>query len=304
MNKILEIKDITKKYKSITAVDKVNLTVNKGDIYGLVGKNGAGKTTLFKLIMGLIPQDSGEIIFESSDSKKKISLARRKLSFMIGSSFFPYLSAHENIEYYRRLKGIPNSDETKRVLKMLKLDNVKKPFKHFSMGMKQRLGLASALLGSPDIIILDEPVNGLDPEGITEIRRIIKKMNKEHGITFVISSHILSELELTATKFGFIDHGKLLMEISSEDLYQNTQKSLVLQVNDVQKAIILLETQLNAKNYKINRFNEIELHDFIEAPDKISELLMKNGVRLYKLEKKGMTLENYYMELIGGEQNA
>jgi ABC-2 type transport system ATP-binding protein len=304
MKTMIETKNITKKYQNALAVNDVSLTVRKGDIYGLVGKNGAGKTTLFKLILGLIPPSSGSLLIQGCNTGKGLSLARSNVSFMIGTPFFSYLTAYQNIEYYRKLKGIADPEETKKVLKITGLDHVKKPFKYFSMGMKQRLGIAHALLGLPDIIILDEPVNGLDPQGIFDIRAIIKRINEEHGITFIISSHILSELEMIATEYGFIDHGKLLKEIDCEELHRNTQKSLVIQVDDIKKAAILLETELSTKNYKINKYKEIVLNDFIKESDKVAQIFVQNGLRLFKLEKRETTLEEYFMNLIGDEPYA
>ncbi|MDR2416215.1 MAG: ABC transporter ATP-binding protein [Candidatus Peribacteria bacterium] len=200
---ILTTSDLTKTYKDFVALKQVSLAVEKGDIYGLIGRNGAGKTTFFKLIMGLSNRTSGTIII---DDQSDLHKARSSIGFMIGLSFFPYLTAYQNIEYYRKLKGIKDQQETERVLTLVELYGEKQPFKTFSMGMKQRLGIANALLGHPSIIILDEPINGLDPQGIITIRKMIKQMNEQEGTTFIISSHILSELDMVATKFGFIDH--------------------------------------------------------------------------------------------------
>jgi len=300
MSKMLETKNLAKKYKDFTALNNVSITVEKGDVYGLIGKNGAGKTTFFKLVMGLSPKTSGNIEIDNSSSLNK---ARSKIGFMIGLSFFPYLNPHESIEYYRRVKGIKDKKETERVLKLAGLYEVKKPFKSFSLGMKQRLGIANALLGNPHIVILDEPVNGLDPQGITDIRKIIREVNKKENTTFIISSHILSELDLVATKFGFINHGVLLKEISYKELHQQTSKSLIIEVDNFDKAINILETKLKIKDYEKGKNNEIILNEYLTEPDKVSRLLMENDLKLYTIKKQETTLEEYFFKLVGSGNN-
>jgi ABC-2 type transport system ATP-binding protein len=293
---MLSTNNLSKHYGDFVALDKVSISINKGDIYGLVGKNGAGKTTLFKLVMGLSAPTGGEIVIADEHDLLK---ARRRIGFMIGQSFFGYLNARENIEYHRRMKGIKDKKETKRVLKLVGLDKIKKPFKSFSMGMKQRLGIANALLGSPDIVVLDEPINGLDPQGISEIRQMIKGLNQKHGTTFIISSHILSELDLVATRFGFIDRGILLREISHQELHKQTQKSLVIEVDNTQKAVELMEAHLKLKNFSVNQSGEIVLEGNLREPDKIAELLVGNGLRLSTLKRQETTLEEYFISLAG-----
>ena len=300
MAEILKTNNLTKKYKEFIALNNVSLTVEHGDVYGLIGKNGAGKTTFFKVVMGLTEKTAGEI---SIDNNNDLNKARSKIGFMIGPSFFPYLNAYQNIEYYRKLKGIKDKNETDRVLKLVELYGVKKPFKSYSMGMKQRLGIANALLGKPPIIILDEPVNGLDPQGITDIRKIIKEINKKENTTFIISSHILSELDLVATKFGFIDHGILLREIHYKELHQQTSKSLIIEVDNTSKAIKLLETELKISNCEIGKNNEIILSKCLNESDKVSKLLVENGLKLYSIKKQETTLEEYFFNLVGGANN-
>ena len=301
MADVIKTCNLTKKYNDFIALDNVSLTVAKGEVYGLIGKNGAGKTTFFKVVMGLTEKSSGEVII---DNNKDLNKARSKIGFMIGQSFFPYLNPHQNIEYYRKLKGIKDKKETDRVLKLVELYDVKKPFKSFSMGMKQRLGIANALLGNPPIVILDEPVNGLDPQGITDIRKMIKDINKKENTTFIISSHILSELDLVATKFGFIDHGVLLKEISYNELHQQTSKSLIIEVDNFDKAIKLLETKLKIKDYEKGKNNEIIINEYLDQADTLSKLLIENGLKLYTIKKQETTLEEYFFSLIGGVKNA
>ena len=214
MNTLIQANRLTKIYGTHKAVNEVSLPLQKGEIYGLIGKNGAGKTTLFKLIMGISFPNSGSLSIMGSDNNHQLISGRKNIGFMMDSKFFPYLNAFENIEYFRDLKGIVDREETNRVLKLVDLYGVKKAYKNFSMGMKQRLSLANALIGNPDIVILDEPVNGLDPQGIVDFRKMIQRMNQDSGITFLISSHILNELALLSTRFGIIHNGTLIEEIT------------------------------------------------------------------------------------------
>lgn len=300
MKTIIKTDGLTKKYKGFAALDSVSLTVEQGDIYGLIGKNGAGKTTFFKLVMGLARPTSGTIeISQSAD----LDTARSQIGFMIGTAFFPYLNARKNIEYYRTLKGIKDRKETDRVLKLVSLDKEKKPFRAFSLGMKQRLGIAGALLGKPPIIILDEPINGLDPEGVMDIRKMIKQINRTEGTTFIVSSHILSELDLIATKFGFIGHGVLLKEISYKDLHKNTEKSLTLTVDNAEKAIKALEGKLKIKTYEKVKNNQVILTEDMSKSDKIAKTVVEAGVKLFEMRKQETSLEEYFFNLIGGGQH-
>jgi ABC-2 type transport system ATP-binding protein len=296
MNITLRTYSLTKRYKDFLALDNVSLSVNKGDIYGLVGRNGAGKTTFFKCVMGLAKITSGSV--EVVGEKNHSNAARGEIGFMINPSFFPYLGAQQNLEYLARVKGVRAADEVERLLKLVGLHGVKKPFKTFSLGMKQRLGIAGALLGSPGLVILDEPINGLDPEGIADIRRVIKDINQKHGTTFIVSSHILSELDLVATRFGFIESGVLIQDITHRDLHEHTKKSLIVEVNDPAKAHKLLKTKLNIAATISD--NQLFLKSHLDAPNQVAKILVDGGVELYKLQRQEMTLEEYFMQLVGG----
>lgn len=267
---IISLRHIHKSYGSHPVLQDVTLTVRQGEIYGLIGKNGAGKTTLFKIILGLTAFDQGQLSLAGSRSPAALSANRRKVGFFIGQNFFDYLSAGENLDYYRRMKGIRDKTEIRRVLQLVGLADTNARFGSFSMGMKQRLGIANALLGNPEILILDEPVNGLDPQGIAEIRRLILHLNQQAGMTILLSSHILGELEHTATRFGIIDHGRVLREITREDLQVPTD-TLQIRVDDAPRAARLL------------RENHIEVLQAAPA---------------YK------SLEDYYFELVGGKHHA
>ena len=210
---VIALSNVRKSYGKHQVLSDVNMNVNKGDIYGLIGKNGAGTTTIFKVILGLSEFESGTLSIMGGSDKKAVAAGRRHIGFFIGSNFFPGMSAKENLAYYCRLKGIKNAkEEIDRVLKIVGLNGVKKRVGRFSMGMKQRLGIAIALVGEPDFLVLDEPVNGLDPQGIVEMRQMLLKLNRERRITMIIASHILDELSRLATHYGFIDHGRMVQE--------------------------------------------------------------------------------------------
>ena len=233
---MMQTHNLTKKYGGQLALDSVSITLRQGDIYGLVGRNGAGKTTFFKCVMGLARPDAGYVEIggnaettgnaDIADGKSNHNTARRRMGFMISPSFFPYLDPYENLNYHCRLKGVRDKGEAERLLKLVGLDGVKKPFKAFSLGMKHRLGIASALLGEPSVVMLDEPINGLDVQGIIDMRAVIKDVHARLGVTFIISSHILGELDLVATRFGFIECGVLLKEITHAELHEQTSNSL------------------------------------------------------------------------------
>lgn len=301
MSVMIQTQNLTKTYGKYAAVNDVSLTVEKGDIYGLIGKNGAGKSTLFKVLMGLSDPNGGSITIMGGSSRKGLNEGRKHVGFMIGTNFFAYLSAYDNLEYFRKLKGIVDKNEINRVLKMVDLHGVKKPFKTFSMGMKQRLGIANALMGNPDVVILDEPVNGLDPQGIADFRKLIQRLNREYGITFIVSSHILGELGLMATRFGFIHQGRLVEEITAQGLHEKTRSSLYLGVNDAAQATTLLEEKLQTKQYRVLDQNSILLNEYINESQKVAKVMIENGLDVYQLKINETTLEDYFLNLIGGE---
>ena len=303
MENILKINGLSKKYGNFKALDNINLEVHEKDIYGLIGQNGAGKTTLLKIIMGLSKQSEGNISILNSKNESEILKNRKKIGFYIGQSFFPYLNAKENIEYYRRLKGIKGKNETNRVLDIVGLKGVKKPFKAYSMGMKQRLGIASGMLGNPEVIILYEPISGLDPQDIVDIRNIILLLNREYNTTLIVSSHILKELDLVANRFGIIDHGKLIKEISHEELHDKTSSSIMMKVDDKSKTINILNKIFNIENIKIIDENRIEINERLDNTNLINKTLIENNIEVYEIFKEESSLEDYYFSLIGGGKN-
>ncbi len=296
---ILKTNNLTKKYKEFTALDNVSITISKGDIYGLIGRNGAGKTTLMKLITTLTNPTSGE--FELfGEGENNITENKRRIGCLIENpSFFPNLTAYENLKYYAIQKGIVNFNQIDESLKLVGLeDAVHKKFKNFSLGMKQRLGIAFAILDNPDFIILDEPINGLDPIGISDLRETFKRLNEEKKITILISSHILSELYAVATRFCIIENGRVIKELSKEELDIECSKCVVIQTDNIKKAAIILEKELKTTNYKVIDKKEIRLYEYLDQISKISKALTKNDISILGLYETGITLEEYFKSVI------
>lgn len=297
---VLKLKNVTKSYGGKLAVDHVNMTIRRGDIYGLIGRNGAGKTTLTRLITSLTHTDSGEIELFGETTESGLQEARKRLGCVIETpALYPNLTAYQNLEYYQRLKGIPDKHAITKTLEIVGLtDTGKKKFCNFSLGMKQRLGIALALLNNPDFIILDEPINGLDPMGIIEMREIIKRLNEEHRITIMISSHILTELSLVATHYGIIDNGRMVKELTHEELNEQCQICLAVIVDDTAKAASVFETVLHTKNFKVISDKEIRLYDYLETPSKVNQQLVSSGISVISMTEVGDSLEDYFMSLV------
>lgn len=298
-NVILKTDSLTKKYKDFTALDEVSITIRKGDIYGLIGRNGAGKTTLMKLITTLTNPTSGKFeLFESAD--QNLNENKRRIGCLIENpAFFANLTAYENLKYYAIQKGIVNLEQIKEALELVELEDAQnKKFKNFSLGMKQRLGIAFAILDNPDFIILDEPINGLDPIGISDLRETFKKLNEERNITILISSHILSELYAVATRFCILEKGRVVKELTKEELDAECSKCIVIQTDNVKKASTVLEKDLHTTNYKVIDQKEIRLYEYLDHTDKVSKALTKNGINILGLYETGITLEEYFKTVI------
>ena len=300
---VLKTYNITKKYGEQLAVDNVNMTIKKGDIYGFIGQNGAGKTTLIRLITGLIHKSGGEIELLGANEENELNKARTMVGSLIESpSPYTNMTARENLEVSRLVRNIPGKECIDEVLNLVGLkDTGKKKVKDFSLGMRQRLGIANALLGNPKLLILDEPINGLDPMGIIEIRELLKKINKEKDITILISSHILGELSEMATTYGIIANGKLIEEISSSELSQKCRQYIDLKVDDAKKAVILLERQFGITDYEVLENNKIKIFSHLNETGAINMQLSKGGVVVEKIDIKGEKLEEYFMDRVGGE---
>ncbi|MBU5483943.1 ABC transporter ATP-binding protein [Clostridium sp. MSJ-11] len=303
---ILKTKNITKKYGDHLVVNNVNIDVKQGEIYGLVGKNGAGKTTLLRMMCGLTMPSKGEIDLFNETSQSGLNKSRRRIGCIIEApSFYPYLSVKKNLEYYRIQRGIPEKECIDELIRIVGLEDAsKKKFKKLSLGMKQRLGLALALMATPDLLILDEPINGLDPTGIVEFREILLKLNKERNTTIIISSHILGELSQMATMYGFINNGELIEQISSKELQEKCKRSLSIKVKNIEKAIVVIEKELGCNKYEVLNDNEIRLYEHIDTPEIIAEALVSNGVVFSSMNQIGVNLENYFINLIGGAHHA
>lgn len=295
---VLQTTNLTKKYKDFVALDNANITIHKGDIYGLIGRNGAGKTTLMKTITTLTNKTGGT--FSLFGSEEELTESKRRIGCLIESpAFFGSLTAYQNLKYYAIQKGITNDKQIDKVLKAVDLFKEKdKKFKNFSLGMKQRLGIAFAILDNPDFIILDEPINGLDPIGIKEIRDTLKRLNEEEKITILISSHILSELYLIANHFCFIDKGRIIKDLSKEELDLECSKCIVIKTKDVKKATVVLEKELSTTNYKVIDNTEIRLYDYLENTLKVNKTLLGNDIEVMGIYESGISLEDYFDSLI------
>lgn len=306
MREVIKTNNLVKKYGENIVLDNISITVNQGEIYGLVGDNGAGKTTLFRILSGQSNISNGSFELLGESSEKNIMKVRKRIGTIIENpSFYPKMTIEENLEYYRLQRGIPGKKNIDKILKEVGLLEVKKKkFNNISLGMKQRLGLALALLGEPELLILDEPINGLDPSGIIEIRNLLLKLNREKNITIIISSHILSELYNIATCYGFLSKGKLVEELSLEQLNEKCRSYLEINVTNPKKLSVLLEEKLGYKNYKIMPNGLIHLFEKDPINEEISRLAVENGIGLKSINEKSANLENYYLSLIGGVKNA
>lgn len=295
---VLRTENLTKVYGGHKAVNAVNIHVKKGDIYGFIGKNGAGKSTLMKIVAGLASPTEGKIeLFGSSDIEKQ----RMRIGSLIEEpGLYPGMTAAENLEVYRRAYGITNRRIVNDTLDFIGLgDTGKKKVGKFSMGMKQRLGIAIALLKSPDFLILDEPINGLDPMGIHEIREFLIALNREKNITMMISSHILGELSKIATTYGIIRDGELVDEFSAEELSTRCRRCQKLVVNNVERAVNVLEEQLQIKEFDVPEASVIRIYEHLEDIVEINHKLLLAGIEIKESYLAGQDLESYFMERIG-----
>lgn len=299
---ILKTNNLSKNYKNFTAIDRVNIQINKGDIYGLIGRNGAGKTTLMKIITTLTNKTDGEFELFNHKDNDLIQTKRRIGCLIENPAFFSGLSAYDNLKYYAIQKGIIDNNQIIQSLELVGLDDAKnKKFKNFSLGMKQRLGIAFAILDNPDFIILDEPINGLDPIGISNLRDTFKRLNEEKNITILISSHILSELYLLATRFCILEQGHVIKELTKEELDTECSKCIVIKTDDIKKATVILEKELNTTNYQVANREEIRLYDYLEQSQKINKVLVKNDINVKQIQETGISLEDYFKSLINSQ---
>lgn len=301
MEYVLTAHGLCKNYRHFKALNGLSLSVPKGSIYGLVGRNGAGKTTLIRLISGLQEPTSGEyILYGVYNDERGINKARRRMGAVVETpSIYGDLTAEENIREQYMILGMPSFDGVKEVLRLVGLENTgKKKAKNFSLGMKQRLGIAIALCGDPDLLILDEPVNGLDPQGIIEMRELILKLNRERMITVIISSHILDELSKLATHYGFIDGGRMVKEIGAEELEAACRKCLRAEVDNINS----LSVALDEMQVEYNVVSQTKADIFCNmSMTKLVTELAERGCQVISASEKDESLESYFISLVGGE---
>lgn len=304
MEKLLECKNITKKFGGKTALDDFSVSLYDGEIYGLVGPNGAGKSTFLKILAGYTNASTGTLELFSEESN--LYRVRRNMGFLIENpAFYTYMTGKNNLKYQCELKGINYNDDIINLTKEFKIfDALEKKVKSYSTGMKQRLGLVAATMNKPKILILDEPINGLDPEGIVELRNFLLRINREWKTTILISSHILNELSLIATRIGFIKNGKIIEESTIEELKEKSISYMALKFDEesINKAVAILETELNISNYKVKNNGLIEIYKNIEI-NEVLRKLSSNNIYLIAFENKTNSLEDYYIELMGGKIN-
>lgn len=302
-NYIIETKNLTKVYGEQTVVNSVNLHIEKGSIYGLLGRNGAGKTTIMKMILGLTDISNGEVsVFNQNIKGNEKKIYPRIGAIIETPGFYPNLTGTENLEIFAMLRGTAFPNAVKNALEVVGLPyKDKKLFGNYSLGMKQRLGIANAILHDPEVLILDEPTNGLDPIGIAEVRDFIKDLSVKKGKTILISSHILSEITLLADTVGIIDKGVLLEENSMEELNKKNRKYIILEVSDVSKAATILEKEFVITNYSVEDNNHIRIYSHGLDMAKINKSLVMNGISVASSQTCNDSLEDYFKKITGGE---
>ncbi len=300
---VIETKGLTKVYGDQTVLNAVNLHVKRGRIYGLLGRNGAGKTTIMKTVLGLTSITSGEIeVFGQNIMKHEKELYPRIGAIIETPGFYPNLTGTENLEIFAKLRGTASSNAVEHAMNVVGLPyKDKKLFSKYSLGMKQRLGIANAILHDPELLILDEPTNGLDPIGIAEVRKFIKTMSMEQGKTILISSHILSEIALLADDVGIIDHGVLLEENSMRELEEKNRKCILILVSDVSKAALILEQEFHLTDYSIQDQQTIRIYDTSLDVAAINKAFMLKDIAVMGSQVCNDTLEDYFKRITGGE---
>ncbi len=301
---VVETKGLTKKYGTTLALNNVSISVHRGEIYGFVGRNGAGKTTLIRVLTGIANPTSGSFTLLGAATKIEQKEARKHIAAMVETpALYMNMTAHDNLRTTLILKGLKDESLIRSRLEEVGLSDViasSKKAKDFSLGMKQRLGIAMALLGDPELLILDEPTNGLDPEGIREMRELLVNINKSRNITMIISSHILGELSKLATRFGFIDKGVIINEISSDDLFNKVSKSVIIKTDDNVRALeILNEAYQNRVTSENGSIHVAEVNNSSE----IVKLLVKSDINVVQFREQENGLEDYFINLIGGNHH-
>lgn len=300
MDTVIETRGLTKRYGGdVCALYDADVSVRRGDIFGVVGDNGAGKTTLFKLLCGLAFPTEGEVRLFGAHEPRELERQRTRIGSIIESpGFYPGLSVEKNLECCRIRKGVPGKDAVARVLDTVGLAYAKdRRCRTLSLGMKQRLGLAMALLGEPEVLILDEPTNGLDPSGIVEMRALLLRLNREKGITVVVSSHHLAELEQMATVYAFLSHGRLLEQVGAEELRERCADRIEIAVSDAARYTVLLERELGCTTYQVLGDGTVSIANPRPDIEAYSSLASAHGLAILKLERRRLSLEQYYLDM-------
>ena len=300
---VIQTRGLSKRYKDRWAVNRLELVVEQGDIYGFIGQNGAGKSTTLKLLCGLARPTQGEALIFGKPVRD--SVARRRVGALIEQpGLYPDLSGRENLRLYAALLGLDNPErQVGEILKTVGLSpKEKKPVRHYSMGMKQRLGVALALLGGPDLLLLDEPINGLDPEGIREMRELLLRLNRERGLTILVSSHILGELSKIATRYGIIQQGRMVEQITAAELEQKCADYLHLRADQPRKAAALLERELRLTRWEMRPEGEIRIYEAVDARA-VGQMLAQAGLAVEEMGLHRQDLEGYFLERMGGNDH-
>ncbi|GGG01531.1 bacitracin ABC transporter ATP-binding protein [Paenibacillus albidus] len=295
---IFKASGISKHYGGVAALDGLNMQIEQGDIYGFVGENGAGKSTLMKIICGLVYPTQGSLELLGTT---ELSKARARLGVLIEHpALYPHMNAEQNLQFYCKLYGITDTGRIGNVLRLVGLAHVgTKNTSDYSLGMRQRLGLAIALLNNPVFMILDEPTNGLDPAGIVEMRRILTRLVAEEGVTILISSHMLSELQLLATKFGFIHKGRLIHEVTAQELLRSAESQICIKTSEPEAAIKVLEHELHIHDIAATERGELMISKDLTDLEQLMSIFIKQGIPIEGIQLSLTNLEHYYMDLIG-----
>ncbi|MDF2822530.1 MAG: transporter related [Clostridiales bacterium] len=301
---ILKTNNLTKRYKKQKAVDNVSLNVEKGSIYGFIGRNGAGKTTFLKMISGLAEKTSGDIELFGHKGNEVKNVYDRIGVLIEAPGLYPNMTAFDNLKLKAICMGIYKKNYIREIIECVGLGMVgNKKVKNFSLGMKQRLGIGMALIGEPDLLVLDEPINGLDPQGIVDVRETIMKLNRERNITIIISSHILEELSKLVTHYGIIDQGSLVEELTKEELYEKCSERIEVALDEPEKACTILDS-LKIHNYKVVNSKTIHIFERLEEVADINMEFSLNKIKISSIGVNKDNLEKYFMDLTGGVENA
>ena len=300
---VLKITNLTKKYKNINILNNINLSLEEGKVYGLIGLNGAGKTTLMKIMAGFSKPSEGVISLFGADDEKELCKQRKRIGCFIESpGILDDMTAEENMNLHRIIKGIPNEEIIDELLEIVNLKEVKnQKVKNYSLGTRQRLGIAISLIGNPEFLILDEPINGLDPVAIIEMRNMIKDLAQKRHITILISSHILSELYQLATDYIILHKGEIKELITSEEIDEKCRKHILLTSNEPEKMAYVIEKHLNTINYVVMPDKSIKLYDFVDEREKIARAFMNEKILITNISCEGDSLEDYFINTVGGK---